>query len=121
MSEERQVARRAGLVGSATLLARVPGLVRGQGMASWFGARFAAPALAPAFLNFLMIVVGLGLIPVCTRLHQPPILAMAVGVVAGGLGQFVWQLPPLWRLGFRLRWERPRAHPGVRRVALMMV
>jgi len=242
VSEERQVARRAGLVGSATLLSRVLGLVREQVMASWFGAgfatdafnvafripnllrdlfaegamssafvptfteylenrgrdeawafgrqlvmtllvvlcvvcaigglaapwlvrafapgfdripgkleltvvltqvmlpflplvaaaaacmgmlnangRFAAPALAPAFLNFLMIVVGLALIPVCTRLGQPPILAMAIGVVVGGLGQFVWQLPPLWRMGFGLRWEWPRAHPGVRRVALLMV
>ncbi len=242
MSEERQVARRAGLVGSATLLSRVLGLVREQVMASWFGAgfatdafnvafripnllrdlfaegamssafvpvftetqqtrgaeeswafgrqlvvtlmsvllvvcaigaiaapwlvrafapgfdripgkleltilltqvmlpflpivagaaacmgmlnangRFAMPALAPAFLNFLMIAVGLALIPVCKHFGQPPILAMAIGVVVGGLGQFVWQLPQLWQLGFRLRWELPRAHPGVRRVALLMV
>ena len=242
MSEERQVAKRAGLVGSATLLSRVLGLVREQVMASWFGAgfasdafnvafripnllrdlfaegamssafvptfteyqhkksqeeawdfgrqlmvtlfavlcvlcaigwilapwlvrafapgfdqipgkleltilltrimlpflplvalaaasmgmlnangRFAAPALAPAFLNFLMITVGLLLIPVCRSIGQPPILAMAFGVVAGGLGQFVWQLPALYQLGFRLRFVRPRAHPGVRRVALLMV
>jgi putative peptidoglycan lipid II flippase len=242
VSEEQQVARRAGLVGSATLLSRVLGLAREQVMASWFGAgfatdafnvafripnllrdlfaegamssafvptftqsqqtrgadeawafgrqlivtlvglltvvcaigalaapwlvrvfapgferipgkleltvlltqvmlpflplvagaaacmgmlnangNFAAPALAPAFMNFLMIAVGLALIPVCERLGQPPVLAMAIGVVVGGLGQFAWQLPPLWKLGFRLRWEMPRAHPGVRRVAFLMV
>ena len=242
VSEERQVARRAGLVGSATMLSRVLGLVREQVMASWFGAglasdafnvafripnllrdlfaegamssafvptfteyqhaktqdeawafgrqlmvtlfavlcvlcavgwilapwlvrafapgfdqipgkleltiqltrimlpflplvalaaaamgmlnangKFAAPALAPAFLNLLMIAVGLALIPVFRSLGQPPILAMAVGVVAGGLGQFLWQVPALYGLGFRLRFEWPRPHPGVKRVALLMV
>ncbi len=49
VSEERQVARRAGLVGSATLLSRVLGLVREQVMASWFGAGFATDAFNVAF------------------------------------------------------------------------
>jgi putative peptidoglycan lipid II flippase len=83
--------------------------------------RFGVPALAPALMNAGMVVGGIALLPACRAWGQPPILAMAVGVVLGGIAQFVVQLPPLMRLGFRPRLERPIGHPGVRRVALMMV
>ncbi len=83
--------------------------------------RFAVPAIAPALMNFGMIVFGVGLIPVCRALGRPAILAMALGVVIGGLLQFVVQLPSLVRLGFRLRIERPRRHAGVNRVATLML
>jgi putative peptidoglycan lipid II flippase len=72
-------------------------------------------------LNLGMVVVGLALIPVVRALGQPAMLAMAIGVLVGGVLQFAYQLPPLYRLGFRLRWEWPRPHEGVRRVALLMV
>ena len=78
------------------------------------------PALAPTLLNLGMIVCGVALIPVVERFGQPAILAMALGVVIGGAGQFACQLPALHGKGFRLRLERPRAHPGVLRVASLM-
>jgi putative peptidoglycan lipid II flippase len=81
---------------------------------------FGIPALAPSLLNLGMIVFGVGLIPVCRAAGQPAILAMAIGVLIGGVLQFVVQLPPLFRLGFRMRLERPRWHPGVARVASLM-
>lgn len=83
--------------------------------------RFAIPALAPSLLNLGMIVVGVGLIPVCRALGQPPILAMAIGVLVGGILQFVVQIPSLRGLGFAFRLEVPRNHPGVRRVASLML
>ena len=83
--------------------------------------RFAVPALAPTMLNLGMIVFGVALIPACVAAGQPPILAMAFGVLLGGLLQFAFQLPALGALGFRMRFERPVAHPGVRRVAALMV
>src|SRR6516164_4624095 len=55
--------------------------------------RFAVPALAPTMLNLGMIVFGVALIPACKALGQPPILAMAIGVLLGGLLQFGCQLP----------------------------
>lgn len=82
--------------------------------------RFAIPALAPALLNVGMVVVGLALIPVCRAWGWPPILAMAFGVVFGGLLQFVCQVPALYGEGFRLWPEWPR-HAGVLRVASLMV
>ncbi len=81
---------------------------------------FAVPALAPSMLNLGMIVGGVALIPVVERFGQPAILAMALGVVIGGAGQFACQLPALHGKGFRLRLERPWAHPGVLRVASLM-
>ena len=81
---------------------------------------FAVPALAPTMLNLGMIVAGVALIPVVERFGQPAILAMALGVVIGGIGQFVCQLPALYGMGFRLRLETPWGHPGVLRVATLM-
>ena len=95
--------------------------------------RFAVPALAPAFLNLGMVVGGLALLPVCRAFGVPAITAMAWGVVIGGFLQFAVQLPALHGVGFRFTGppaapaapapeRRPRGlHPGIRRVATMMV
>lgn len=83
--------------------------------------RFGVPALAPSLLNLGMIVVGVGLIPVVQRYGQPAILAMAIGVLVGGTAQFLFQLPALYRLGFRLRIGWPKFSPGVRRVGALML
>ena len=82
--------------------------------------RFAVPALAPAWLNLAMIVGGLALIPVCHAVGQPPILAMAIGVLLGAIVQFACQIPALAAEGFAFRLEAPRRHPGVQRVAALM-
>jgi putative peptidoglycan lipid II flippase len=82
--------------------------------------RFGIPALAPAVMNVVMVVGGIALIPACRWAGRPAILAMAVGVVIGGLAQFAFQLPALYSEGFRFRIEPPRIHPGVLRVAGLM-
>ncbi len=82
--------------------------------------RFGAPALAPAWLNVGMVAGGLALIPVFRAVGQPPILAMGVGVLVGGVVQFACQLPALASEGFHFRWERLRRHTGVQRVAALM-
>jgi putative peptidoglycan lipid II flippase len=83
--------------------------------------RFTVPALAPLFLNLGMIAAGVGLIPVFRAAGQPPILAMAVGVLVGGFLQFAVQVPTLWRMGFRPAWPPLLSHPGVRRIAFLML
>ena len=82
--------------------------------------RFGIPAVAPAMLNVGMVAGGLALIPVMRAWGYPPIVAMAVGVLIGGLAQFAIQIPSLHAEGFRFRLERPRLHPGVLRVAMLM-
>src|SRR5262245_21258394 len=49
VSEEHRVARSAGMVGAATMLSRVLGLVREQVMAGFFGAGLATDAFNVAF------------------------------------------------------------------------
>lgn len=81
---------------------------------------FGVPALAPALLNAGMIVFGLALIPLFRAIGQPPIAAMAAGVVLGAALQFACQLPALRRQGFRFALEWPVWPPGVRRVLQLM-
>jgi len=99
---------------AVALAAAAMGMLNARGV-------FFLPALAPALLNLGMIVFGLALIPVCRAAGVPIIWAMAFGVVLGGVLQFVCQLPSLAKLGFRLRPEIPTWHPGVRRVATLML
>jgi putative peptidoglycan lipid II flippase len=60
------------------------------------------------------------MVPVCHALGWEPVVSLAVGVLAGGILQFAFQVPPLWRLGFRLEWPPRFDHPGVKRIALLM-
>ena len=77
---------------------------------------FAVPALAPVLLN--LSVIGFSL--VALRFKQPAI-PLAFGVVLGGLLQLALQLPLLWRHGMRFSFGISFRHPGIRRVAKLMV
>ncbi len=79
--------------------------------------RFFAPALGPALLNAGMIVAVLAL---AARL-DPPVLALALGVLAGGLAQLAVQLPDLARAGLLAAPKADVAHPALRRVARLLV
>ncbi|WP_035056197.1 murein biosynthesis integral membrane protein MurJ [Andreprevotia chitinilytica] len=67
--------------------------------------RFSVPAFVPTLLNVSMILFALFVSPYC----HPPIMALAWGVLAGGILQLVWQLPHLKQIGMlvlpRLRWN----------------
>jgi len=75
--------------------------------------RFFTAALAPAVLNVAMIAAVLGL---ASRLN-PPILALAIGVLAGGLGQLLVQLPEVRRLGVPLVPALEWSHPALGQIA----
>lgn len=75
--------------------------------------RFFTAALGPAVLNLAMILAVVGL---ASRLTTP-IMALAIGVLVGGLGQLLVQLPELSRLGVPLRPSTEWRHPAVARIA----
>jgi putative peptidoglycan lipid II flippase len=77
---------------------------------------FVSPALAPIMLNLAIIGAVLGVVP---HLGEP-ILGLPIGVLVGGLGQVLLQLPALARRGYLVApaWE-PR-HPAVGRIARLM-
>jgi putative peptidoglycan lipid II flippase len=74
--------------------------------------RFFTPAISPAALSLVMIAAVLLL---STRV-SPAILALAIGVLAGGLGQFLIQLPEVRRAGVPLRPRLDWKHPAVREI-----
>ena len=71
--------------------------------------RFFTPALGPAVMNVGMILAVLFL----ARRFDPPILALAVGVLVGGLGQVLVQVPELRRLGLPLTPSGEWRHPAL--------
>lgn len=78
---------------------------------------FAAPAFSPVFFNVFIIGCALFLSPMMSE----PILGVAIGVVAGGLAQFLMQLPGLSLRGMLFGFRFEPGHPGVRRIGALMV
>ena len=78
---------------------------------------FLLPALSPVLLNLSMIGSALVFAP---RFEQP-ILALALGVLAGGAVQLLVQFPVVYRVGFDLRPSFNFAHARVNQVARLMV
>ena len=90
------------------------------------------PALSPAMFNVATIACALTLVPLMPALGWPPIMAIAIAVMLGGVGQVAVQWPALRREGFRYRpvldWrdpelrQRPAADgPGHARLAATQV
>jgi len=75
--------------------------------------RFFTAAFGPAVLNVGMIAAVLLL----ARRFEPPIVSLAVGVLVGGLGQLLVQLPEIHRVGVPLRPSGDWRHPAVVRIA----
>jgi len=87
-----------------------------MGVLNVFG-YFAAPALAPVFLNMAMI----GSVFLISPHLERPVIGLAVGVLIGGGLQLVLQLPFLIRSGVRLRQKAGWLHPALRKVGFLML
>ncbi len=97
------------------------GLVAGASAILNTWRRFAVPAFTPVLLNLSFIACSLFVAP-----HvDPPVLALAIAVVVGGIAQLAFQVPALIRVGMlpriRLDVRAALADPGVRRVLRQMV
>ncbi|MBI3526707.1 MAG: murein biosynthesis integral membrane protein MurJ [Betaproteobacteria bacterium] len=78
--------------------------------------RFSVPAFTPTLLNVSFIVFALWLAPY----FDPPVLALAWAVFAGGLLQLVFQLPFLAKIGMLPRLRVELKDPGVWRILKLM-
>jgi len=85
--------------------------------------RFAVPAVTPVLLNLAVIAAAWWGAPLFARWGLSPVLALAVGVMFGGLLQAAIQIPALRAIGcmprFGVGWASVRAawhHPGVHSV-----
>jgi len=88
---------------------------------------FFVPAMGATALNVVMIASVLWLAPkfgtdLPKELRLPrQIFALAYGVLAAGVAQAAFQLPTLWRDGFRYRWVSPWRDETVRLVVTRMI
>jgi putative peptidoglycan lipid II flippase len=79
--------------------------------------RFFAAALGPALLNVGMI---LGVTLLHTRV-DPPIVSLAIGVLVGGVGQLLVQVPSLRREGLLVPPSLDLRHPVLRRIVRLLL
>jgi len=76
---------------------------------------FLAPALSPVMLNILTITAVL----LSLRFLSEPIFGVAVGVVLGGLCQFLIQIPALRKQKMTLWPQFEPTHPGVKKIGTL--
>jgi putative peptidoglycan lipid II flippase len=79
--------------------------------------RFFASAVGPAVLNAGMIVAVLLL----ARHLEPPVVSLAIGVLAGGVGQLVVQLPSLAACGLLVAPSLDLRHPAILRITRLLL
>ncbi len=85
--------------------------------------RFGPPALSSALSNLVMIVFILLPADRIPFLHFDQIIWAAIGVVVGGLFQWLLQMPTVHQEGFSLsfRWPIFPLHPGLMKIAKLLL
>ena len=91
------------------LTAVVMGMLNARG-------HFFLPALGAVIMNVVMITAVLWLAPRWGGQLKDQVFALAVGVLVAGVAQLLYQLPVLWREGFRPRWINPHQNDSMRTV-----
>jgi putative peptidoglycan lipid II flippase len=79
--------------------------------------KFAVPAFTPVLFNLAIICLAV----IFARNMEEPAYVFAIGVVVGGLFQFAFQLPFLWKRGMRFKFGLSFSHPAIRKVGALMV
>ncbi|OQY28108.1 MAG: murein biosynthesis integral membrane protein MurJ [Candidatus Cloacimonetes bacterium 4572_55] len=83
--------------------------------------KFFLPALAPITLNGSMIIAMIFLCPLFGESQETRIYALGYGVLIGGSGQFLIQIPALKRIGIKFRPYLNWNHKGLRRIVKLTV
>ena len=91
----------------------------GMGMLNVRG-HFFLPALGAVIMNVVMIAAVLWLAPSWGPELKDQVFALAVGVLVAGVAQLFYQLPTLWREGFRPTWISPLQNDSMRTILQRM-
>lgn len=78
---------------------------------------FFIPAFAPVMLNLSIIVF----IVILGKTFPDPIISVAIGVTAGGLLQFLFQVPAFLRKGYDLRVDSDFRHEALKKIAILLI
>ena len=81
---------------------------------------FFLPALGATMLNATMLGSIWFLAPRFGSSLETQIFGLALGVVVAGFLQLAFQVPSLWKEGFRFHWLDPRKEPAVHEIARRM-
>ena len=82
--------------------------------------RFAMPALAPALYNVVFIICTVALVPIFSRTGIEPVLALSIGMLAGGLAQIAAQWPAVKREGYHHEWVLDPRDRSLREILFLM-
>lgn len=82
---------------------------------------FFVPAAAPALFNVFSFLTPAALFVHLSRRGIEPVMGAAVGVMVGGLMQFLIQVPRLFRTGFRYRAYLNFRDPGFRQTLALFI
>lgn len=78
---------------------------------------FAAPAIAPIFLNLSMIAVLIFIVPYM----RTPTIGLALGVIVGGVIQMALQIPFLMNKGLSFAPKWNIRHPALKKIGMLML
>lgn len=87
-----------------------------MGILNSFG-NFAVPAFAPCILNIFVIASAF---TICNRFRYP-VMGLAIGVILGGVGQLLFQIPFAVKKGFNLLPRIDYRHPAVKKIGLLFL
>lgn len=79
---------------------------------------FGLPAATPVMLNIATILFSVGIV---WQHFKNAATSLAVGVLVGGVLQFLIQVPPLVRKGMKFTFGISFSHPAIREVARLML
>lgn len=79
--------------------------------------KFAVSSFTPVFLNVMMIFAAIYISP---HMEQPEI-GLAIGVFLGGLVQFGFQIPFMYREGLLVKPKWGWSDPGVKKIRTLMI
>jgi putative peptidoglycan lipid II flippase len=79
---------------------------------------FGLPAATPVMLNIATILFSVGIV---WRYFKDPATSLAVGVLVGGVLQFLIQVPALVQRGMKFDFGISFSHPAIRDVARLML
>ena len=79
---------------------------------------FGLPAATPVFLNLATILFSIAAV---WKYFKNPATSLAVGVLVGGVLQFLIQVPLLVQKGMKFKFGISFSHPGIRNVARLMI
>ena len=82
---------------------------------------FAAPALAPLFLNIFWLLSLFYLCPRFGESLEKKIWGVVIGVLLGGLFQLLIQIPALIKRKFFLKLNFNFSHPGLKKIGLLIL